>query len=133
MKLSLNRNHEHFTDENGQRCARVPLANTGQVATLYAEDLALLLEAGLPQNWSINFNCRGGIGYVRAKVPGDNTRTVARLIRGAAAGQQVAYRDGNRLNLCRHNLVLIEGGTARVDCAALLSALPGTASVALAA
>lgn len=119
--MELNsRSPEYFTDNNGQRCVTVRLANTTLTAALHADDLERLLQAGLSHNWSLHFNKRGGNGYVSAKVPGDNSRLVARLISGAGAGQQVAYRDGNRLNLRGNNLLVTTGGTARVDCAALL-------------
>ena len=110
---------EYFADDSGQPCVRIRLANTAQHATLYADDLDHLLQGGLSRNWALYSNGHG-LGHVKAKVPGDSPRVVARLICGAGAGQQVAYRDGNRRNLRRENLTVTEGGTARVDCAALL-------------
>ncbi|WP_040964678.1 hypothetical protein [Xanthomonas citri] len=67
----------------------------------YAE----LMEAGMSGHFWLSHGERG-IGYVAAKLSGYGTQVVARLIASAGIGQQVAYRDGNRLNLRPDNLVL---------------------------
>lgn len=114
---------EHFTDEQGQSCVRVRLSRRDACAELYAEDYAALTASGVSPFWFLCWNKRDGVQYVRASVPGDNKRAVARLITGAGKGEQVTHRDGNRLNLRRDNLQVSRCGTASVDCAALLARL----------
>lgn len=109
-----------FVDADGYCCARVPLAKAGMYAILFAGDLARLEANGIPLNWFFNLNGRRTFGHVKVAIPDDNVRAVARLITGAGKGQQVHYRDGNRLNLRRGNLVVVEGGRATVDAAELL-------------
>lgn len=115
-----NRTPQLFLDADGYCCARVPLAKAGMYAVLFAGDVARLEANGVPLNWFFNLNGQRTFGHVKVAVPGDNVRAVARLITGAGKGQQVHYRDGNRLNLRRGNLVVVEGGRATVDAAELL-------------
>jgi len=61
-----------------------------------------------------------GIGYVTAKLPGYGTQVVARLIAKAGYREQVAYRDGDRLNLHPDNLVLEPCSHARAHSAVVL-------------
>lgn len=117
---------QFFTDADGQRCARIPLAKRDHFAVLLAEDLADLQTAGVPLNWFFNLNGQRTHGSVRVAIPGDNVRAVARLIMRADAGQQVRFRDNNRMNLVRSNLYLTEG-RASVDTGDLLDRLGSSA------
>lgn len=109
-----------FTDADDQRCARVQLAKRDQYAILLADDLDRLAANGVPLNWYFNLNGQRSHGNVKVAIPGDNVRTVARLITSAGKAEQVHHRDRNRLNLCRTNLVVTKGGHATVDAAELL-------------
>lgn len=118
--MNTERIPKFFTDADGQRCARVPLAKPGMFAVLLVEDLDRLAANGIPLNWFFNLNGKRTYGHVKVAIPDDNVRAVARLITGAGKGQHVYYRDGSRLNLRRGNLVLAEGGRATVDASKLL-------------
>lgn len=109
-----------FTDESGQHCTRVPLANSALSAVLLADDFDRLMAAGLSSNWGLNLNTKGGQAYVCATVKGANTVTVARLITGARWKQAVRYRNGDRLDLRPENLRIAKGGKAHKDCSAML-------------
>jgi hypothetical protein len=111
----------YFIDIDGQRCVRIPLASTARIAILYAEDFERLIALGLSPFWMVNMNKPTGQGYVRVAKDGRKL-AIARLILGAGPRHQVAYRDGNRLNLRRENLILRRGGTACFDAVALLEA-----------
>lgn len=120
--MKLERLPEPFTDENGQRCVRVPLANGAGEAATYWETYWELIGSGVSPLWCSNHNRGGQTGdqYVKAKV-GGKPQTIARLILKAGPGEVVQYRDGNRLNLRPDNLYLTVGGFAKVDCAELLA------------
>jgi hypothetical protein len=122
--MHTERTPKFFTDADGQHCARIPLAKRNQFAVLYADDLAKLEAAYVPLNWFANLNgpCDHPRtrAHIKVAIAGDNVRTVARLITGAGKGQQVHYRDGNRFNLRRDNLVVSDGGRATVDAVDLL-------------
>jgi len=122
------RTPKFFTDADGQRCARVPLAKAGMFTVLLVEDLERLMSNHVPLNWFFNLNGKRTHGHVKVAIPGDNVRAVARLITGAGRGQHVYYRDGNRLNLRRRNLIVAEGGRATVDAAELLEKQAGRAA-----
>lgn len=108
----------HFLSE-GRRCVRVPLASGKGHAELFAKSFDTLTAAGFSPLWSLNSNGNGR-AYVKARTT-NNQRTVARLITQAGPGQQVDYLDGNPLNLRLDNLKVRRGGTATVDCMALLA------------
>lgn len=100
------------TDASGQRLAHVALTNTDQRATLYAEDLERLLEAGWSPHWSwCKTNPRFSYVLVGARTAkrAQRSLTVARLIADAGKGQCVVYNDGDRTNLRRDNLRLVRG------------------------
>lgn len=126
--MHTNRAPQLYIDADGEPCARVPLAKRGQFATLFAEDLSRLEGGRIPLNWYINLNGGRTHGQVKVAIPGDNVRAVARLITGAGKGEQVFYKDGNRLNLRRDNLVMSHGGRATVDAAELLERQGAAAS-----
>lgn len=102
------------TDPDGTEIALVPIGKReGRAAEIHAADLQELDRQGVSRCWY--FKTASGRGYVNAHDPdhlGGN-RTIARLITGAGRGQSVKYRDGNRLNLRRSNLCLVESGNAR--------------------
>lgn len=123
--MKLKRLYETFNDLDGQLCVRVPLANTGQSAVLYAEDFFELVGLGVSWHWARNYIRPGGPGYLKVTVPGIGRRLVARLIARARCREQVRYRNGNRLDLRRSNLI-IQKGCGRFDYAELLE---GIASV----
>lgn len=113
MKKMQQAQPEFTTDADGQQLAHVALANTGQRATLYAEDHAWLMGEGWSPYWSLT-NTGGRHDYVlaNARGPRNNPRTVtvARLIAQAAKGQRVTYADGDHTNLRRDNLRIVKGG-----------------------
>lgn len=100
------------TDAAGQRLAHVALANTNQRATLYAEDLELLLAAGFSRYWKFMRDGRGSTYVaVRAYTPEGYKREilVARLIADAKRRECVRPNDGNTLNLRHENLSKYRG------------------------
>lgn len=120
--MQLERLPEPFTDENGQQCVRVPLANGAGEAVTYWETYWELIGSGTSPLWCSNHNRGGQAGgeYVKARVRG-KPQTVARLILRAGRGEVAHYRDGNHLNLRPDNLCLTAGGFAKVDCAELMA------------
>lgn len=91
----------------------VPLANSEQCAIVEPEVLERLTALGVSTQWTLNAAKPGGYLYVRAcadrRSPiaaGRSLLSVAPLIMAAGRDQQVSYRDGNRLNLLRSNLVI---------------------------
>jgi hypothetical protein len=120
--MKLERLPEPFTDENGHRCVRVPLANGAGEAVTYWETYWDLIGDRVSHLWSYNHNRGGRDGeqYVKARV-GGKPQTIGRLILKAGRGEVVLYRDGNHLNLRPDNLYLTAGGFAKVDCVELLA------------
>ncbi len=112
MKTRQQAAPQYTTDAEGQQLVHVALANTDQRATLHAEDYQRWLAAGFSRHWSLT-NTGGRFLYVlaHARSPSSSQRslTVARWIAGAGKGQRVGYADGDRLNLCRENLALVQG------------------------
>ncbi|WP_157510989.1 hypothetical protein [Frateuria sp. Soil773] len=117
----------YTTDATGQRLAHVALTGTCQRATLYADDLERLLEAGWSPHWSwCKTNPRFSYVLVGARTMKGVQRslTVARLIADAGKGQCVVYNDGDRTNLRRDNLRLVRGsGRVQTPAAAVLPKL----------
>lgn len=103
------RTPQHTTDADGAAVVLVPLANYPQPAKLLAEDFERLMLAGISHMWTLNIG-KGGHGYVRLNShrAGKNLISVARLVMAPRAGQQVRYRDGDRLNLRRDNLYVTD-------------------------
>jgi hypothetical protein len=111
-----------LTDARGLPVVHVPLAKDHGAAVLDEADFDYLTkELGLTVSWCLNGNARGV--YVRAGTRSVQGKllTVARLIVGAGARQQVRYRDKDTTNLRRSNLILEAGNVAvRNDVAALI-------------
>ncbi len=103
---------EFTTDADGNRLAHIALAHTHERATLHAEDYERVLAQGFSPFWAIaSTGGRHRYVLVQARSPSNVGRslTVARLVAQAGKGKRVGYADGDRLNLCRENLVLVEG------------------------
>lgn len=98
-------------DERGQPIAIVPLAN-GHSARLDRCDWESLLQRGITGNWTFN-EVGKGHAYVRAKALGKKLVMIAREILGARPGEIVGYRNGDRTDLRRSNLLLSRGGRAK--------------------
>jgi hypothetical protein len=93
---------------DGSRIADVPLPGAqGLRVTLDAADFDRLMDIGMSPAWFTN-----GGGYVRAEAPASfgvpNLVQVARVIMEPPPGCIVKYRDGDRLNLRRSNLLVVE-------------------------
>lgn len=103
---------EFTTDVDGQEVVHVPLANSQQRATLYAEDYRRLMAAGFSRFWKY-IQTGNGHAYpaLNAYTSDGHNRevTVARLITGAGRGQRVRTVDGNPLNLRTDNLEFVPG------------------------
>jgi len=114
-KRNLQAAPEYTTDADGQQLVHVALANTDQLAILYAEDYQRLMVAGFSRHWSLNDNGNGS-AYVKAngrRADGRQTKLrIARLIAGAGKGEHVRFADSNTLNLRTDNL-RIQRATAR--------------------
>lgn len=100
-------------DSDGLAIVRVYLSNHPIPAEIEREDYDALTGAGASPNWIYNSNGHGQ-RYVRSKHPdtGKERVQIGRIVAGAGRGQIVRYRDGDRLNLRRSNLV-VAGGYAR--------------------
>lgn len=102
--------HDHIKiDGQSIETVRVPVTvkNGGEQrhVSLYAEDYKRLIAMGVTENWFINE------GLVRFFSKGrENNSMVARVILGLwpehDKDKRVHYRNGNKLNLLRHNLEL---------------------------
>lgn len=120
--MKIERAPELTTDNEGQRIVLMPLANGKGFATVYQEDYQRLMLLGVSPYWYANSNGPTGEGVEYVKAEKDGTmQTVARFIVGALPGEQVHYRDGDRMNLRIDNLYRSKGGRAVVDCVELLS------------
>lgn len=109
-----------YIDTQGRNCSAVTLAKGAGEAHILTTDLKSLVGDGISPNWQLNAS-RSRM-YVRAKlyvrsrrIKGDRV-TVARIITGALPDQHVHHRDGNRLNLCRENLQIIQGRMCSHGC-----------------
>jgi hypothetical protein len=94
----------------------VPLAGGGH-ATLDAPDFAELKRIGLSTSFYLNgkdphLYVKAGLWRTKGRGVG-----VARIVAGAGPGQVVKYRDKDRTNLRRRNLVLNSGCSKRDDAA----------------
>ncbi|WEX07290.1 hypothetical protein [Chelativorans sp. AA-79] len=94
----------------------VPLARDGrQEAILDLSDYNELIALGVYPNWQL----RGG--NVGSRGPNGIKVLIARVLTDAKPGQRVVYRDGNKLNLRRGNLSVLDGGFSINHDKALLS------------
>ena len=99
-----------FTDKHSNELVQVPLGRTGSAfATLYKSDFEYLLSIGLSKSWNTYPN---GIVTAPAYRAKGSQVTVARVLLDADIGENVQYVDGDRLNLRRENLRLVNGGWA---------------------
>lgn len=94
-----------FTAGDGTACVSVRLAHRPDRWITTVAAYAELVRAGMSGHFWLGHGARG-IGYVEGKLSGHGDQVIARLIARAGVGQQVAYRDGDRLNLRPDNLVL---------------------------
>lgn len=100
----------YLYDRDGEEIVLVPLANNPKPAKILRRDFEAILAAGFTHLWTLN-SSGNGYSYVRCA---DNRRkgnlaSVARLITKAGRNRIVHYRDENRLNLRRDNLILSSG------------------------
>lgn len=86
------------------RVVQVPLARGRGYAKINEEDLIRLRSNGYVGKWFMNGNARG-TEYVRL-YHGDNNVHVAKLIMAPPKGYVVRYRNNDRKDLRRCNLVL---------------------------
>lgn len=100
----------------GARTAFVALTNSpGHFVRVALEDLRRLEGRGLGGAWFLNGN-GGRSRFVRTRRAGSRHLVqVARLITEAGPGEIVRYRDGDRLNLTRENLALVQRAQHRAD------------------
>lgn len=75
-------------------------------AVLSYNDYQHLVELGLSPNWHLS---GGNVCGYALKTNGDVKVPVARLLLRAMSGEKVRYHDGDRLNLRRGNLSLVDG------------------------
>lgn len=120
--MKLKRLYETFADIEGHLCVRVPLANTTRCAILYVEDFFRLVNAGVSWNWALNYSSATGPGYLKVTIPGDGRRSVARLVAEAGEREQVRYRNGDKIDLRRSNL-LVQKGQGRLNYGTMLAEL----------
>lgn len=87
----------------------VPLGPQGSKGSAYVlpADYDMLVALGLSSNWNLS-----PLGYVTApcaRAPGAHV-LLARVLMDCGPGESVGYRDGNKLNLRRHNLKVNKKG-----------------------
>ncbi|HST77905.1 MAG TPA: hypothetical protein VLN58_05410 [Verrucomicrobiae bacterium] len=78
----------------------------GGVATLFAEDFDRLVSQGYCRLGWFQGNTSSGI-YVTCRREGE-TLYLSRLVANAIKGDRISYRDGDRLNLRRSNLIFVK-------------------------
>jgi len=88
----------------------VQVGRTTRAVTIDCDDLAELVELGLPPDWWTMAN-----GSPRAFVPGGDSVAVARLIAAAPAGMRVCHRNRRSADLRRENLTLRLSAAAKYD------------------
>lgn len=102
------------TGPEGAPVVKVELTNRpGLFATLDREDFDNLISWGFPRRWFLNPSGTGH-AYVRfapGRFKGSN-ETVARTLMQPGKGVIVTYRNGDRLDLRRANLLLRHGRAA---------------------
>lgn len=109
-RLRQYRRPRPFSDcGTGKHCLSVPLNSTGTMyAKVDAADWFEMQELGVRGLWTAT-NVGGGRIHAYTEYPMKNHAvTVARLILGLGAGQQVSFADGDSLNLRRSNLLTTE-------------------------
>jgi hypothetical protein len=110
-------NVKTFHDARGSVVAMVPLNGGARgYALIDWSDLQAIVAAGLTTVWNLNHNGRNH-SYVRCYQRNASGQRVgvARAIVGASARQIISYRDGDRTNLRRSNLVIGKGRAKRND------------------
>jgi hypothetical protein len=102
--------------EDGLRIALVPVDRAGNVAVVEEDDYRALLDAGLSPTWFTNASV-SGYRYVKTSLLGVRGGNIspARMILNLGPGQQVRYRDKDRLNLRRSNIGAVAGRAGRMD------------------
>lgn len=101
-------------DPNGTPIVRIPLAKGRGVAVLFAEDFDQLTALGVSPRWCLNADGKRSVSTVRvacAEATG-GLLSIGQLIMDAPPGRAVRHVDGNRLNLRRDNLMLVEHARA---------------------
>lgn len=84
---------------------RVPLSRFGEAECIISfDDYQELLDLGVYPNWQL----RGG--NVASRGPGGISVLIARVLTDAKAGERVLYKDGDRKNLRRVNLSVVQNG-----------------------
>lgn len=94
------------TNENLTITVAVSKDDAHPRAVLSYDDYQHLVELGLSPNWHLS---GGNVCGYALKTNGYVKVPVARLLLRARAGEKIRYHDGNRLNLRRENLTLIDG------------------------
>lgn len=92
-------------DLDGEKCARVPLGNKGKHGTcvLNKDDYERLLFRRYPPNWRLSN------GNVILSQAGNDNVPVARLVADAGDGERVQFKNGDKRDLRRTNLILVQG------------------------
>ncbi|PAY10973.1 hypothetical protein CK489_02170 [Bradyrhizobium sp. UFLA03-84] len=103
MKLQI----LHDIDDDGNEIVNVPLSKSTSFATLYLEDYNELMALGVSSRWTLNQ------GIVSICVPKRSCLSVARIITDAA-GERVAYANGDKTDLRRSNLVFAGKGNSKI-------------------
>lgn len=95
--------------EGGRSMVAVPLARDGKnEAIISHDDYSNLISLGVYPNWQL----RGGSVASRCL---DGPVLVARVLLGIGEGERVRYLDGDRLNLRRENLKVVQGWSVNND------------------
>jgi hypothetical protein len=89
---------KHYTDDQGNKLASIPLVNSPKRVEMYEEDLKGLIDRGIPLMWKLSL----GRAFIIGK-RGKGT-TVARYVVDAGNNEKVRFVDGNGLNMRRENL-----------------------------
>lgn len=116
---------------DGKTVMHVPLAHRDRPARIFADDLQLLIDAGVSPRWCLSSNGSNS-SYVRAARKGVRGKiTIARVLLNAGPGRKVCYLDCDTTNLRRDNLRLEEGYARRNDAASFIPPLPAVNAITL--
>lgn len=110
VSIGRRRPHQHVTPA-GEELVLVPLPRLAAFAIVERLEFERLLSLGVTDQWRTVDN-DGASRHVVCNWRGRDV-SVSRLIVGALPGRRVSYRDGNRFNLRRSNLVCKPGAATR--------------------
>ena len=96
-------------EEDEKAICYIKLGRTDKTAKIYKEDYEELLKLGVSTSWH-----HGALGYISCYckgIPGSRVN-IARVLMDAGAQETVRFRDGDKCNLLKDNLVKMHDAKA---------------------